>query len=206
MTLVVSLGTLILPTSLTAAGTAATAAGALGATSAAAGVGAAGGALSGALIGSTAAGLSGLGAGIAGTVGAAALGGVGAGINEVVESADAADAAAKADVARGVANQPKLAAGLTPAQAPGAAAAAANPLAGIGSDQPIQGAAEGGIMMAKGGHIPLKDGAYVIPADVVSALGNGSTKAGGAFLRQLIEAVKDESTKRHGLGAVHKDA
>ena len=183
MTLVVSIGASLLG-SLgvgTAAGTAATAAGALGATSAAAGVGAAGGALSGALIGSTAAGLSGLGAGIAGTVGAAALGGVGAGINEAVESADAADAAAKADVARGVANQPKLAAGLTPAQAPGAAAAAAaNPLAGIGSDQPIQGAAEGGIMRAKGGHIPLKDGAYVIPADVVSALGNGSTKAGGS--------------------------
>lgn len=204
MTLVVSLGTLILPTSLTAAGTAATAAGALGATSAAAGVGAAGGALSGALIGSTAAGLSGLGAGIAGTVGAGALGAVGAGINEAVTSADAADAAAKADAARGIANQPQLAAGLAPAQAPGAAAA--NPLAGIGSDKPIQGAAEGGIMMAKGGHIPLKDGAYIIPADVVSALGNGSTKAGGAFLRQLIEAVKDESTKRHGLGAVHKYA
>jgi hypothetical protein len=207
MTLVVSLGALILPGSLTAAGTAATTAGALGAASAGAGVGAAGGALSGALIGGTAgtaAGLSSLGAGIAGTVGAGALGAAGAGINEMVQSADAADAAAKADAARGIANQPTLAAGLAPAQAP--AAAAAVPLAGIGSEKPVQGAAEGGIMMAKGGHVPLKDGAYIIPADVVSALGNGSTKAGGQFLRQLIESVKSESTKRHGLGAVHKHA
>lgn len=188
MTLVVSIGTTILGGSLLGAGAAGT------------------GVLAGATLSGVASGL-GTGAAIAaGTVGAGTLGAVGAGINEMVESADAADAAAKADVARGVANQPQLAAGLTPAQAPGAAAAAANPLAGIGSDQPIQGAAEGGIMMAKGGHIPLKDGAYVIPADVVSALGNGSTKAGGAFLRQLIEAVKDESTKRHGLGAVHKAA
>ena len=189
MTLVVSIGTTILGGSLLGAGAAGT------------------GVLAGATLSGVASGL-GTGAAIAaGTVGAGTLGAVGAGINEAVESADAADAAAKADVARGVANQPKLAAGLTPAQAPGAAAAAAaNPLAGIGSDQPIQGAAEGGIMRAKGGHIPLKDGAYVIPADVVSALGNGSTKAGGAFLRQLIEAVKDESTKRHGLGAVHKAA
>jgi hypothetical protein len=203
MTLVVSLGALILPGSLTAAGTAATTAGALGAASAGAGVGAAGGALSGALIGGTAgtaAGLSSLGAGIAGTVGAGALGAAGAGINEMVQSADAADAAP----ARGVANQPTLAAGLAPAQAP--AAAAAGPLAGIGSENSMQGAAEGGIMMAKGGHVPLKDGAYIIPADVVSALGNGSTKAGGQFLRQLIESVKDEATKRQGLGAVHKQS
>ena len=203
MTLVVSIGTSILGTlgASTAAGSV------LGAASAGAGVGAAGGALSGALIGGTAgtaAGLSSLGAGIAGTVGAGALGAAGAGINEMVQSADAADAAAKADVARGVANQPTLAAGLAPAQAP--AAAAAGPLAGIGSENSMQGAAEGGIMMAKGGHVPLKDGAYIIPADVVSALGNGSTKAGGEFLRQLIESVKGESTKRHGLGAVHKQS
>lgn len=186
MTLVVSIGSTILGGSLLGAGAAGT------------------GVLAGATLSGVASGL-GTGAAIAaGTVGAGVLGGVGAGINEAVESADAADAAAKADVARGVANQPQLAAGLAPAQAPGAAAA--NPLAGIGSDQPIQGAAEGGIMRAKGGRIPLKDGAYIIPADVVSALGNGSTKAGGAFLRQLIEAVKDEATKRQGLGAVYKHA
>jgi hypothetical protein len=66
------------------------------------------------------------------------------------------------------------------------------------------GMAHGGILNAKGGRVALNDGAYIIPADVVSALGNGSTKAGGEFLNRLLESVKGEAVKRQGLGAVHK--
>ena len=64
----------------------------------------------------------------------------------------------------------------------------------------------GSIGMAKGGQVPIKEGAYVIPADVVSALGNGSSKAGADFLYRLLYEVKVEATKRHGLGAVHASA
>jgi hypothetical protein len=61
--------------------------------------------------------------------------------------------------------------------------------------------------MAKGGKVPLTDGAFIIPADVVSALGNGSTKAGAAYLDRLLEEVKSVSSKRHGLGNLkHDDA
>jgi hypothetical protein len=42
-----------------------------------------------------------------------------------------------------------------------------------------------GLGMAEGGGVQLEEGQFVIPADVVSALGNGSTKAGAAFLNEF---------------------
>ena len=39
--------------------------------------------------------------------------------------------------------------------------------------------------LAHGGQVNLEDGQFIIPADVVSALGNGSTKAGAAFLDEF---------------------
>ena len=69
------------------------------------------------------------------------------------------------------------------------------PISGIGS-----------IGMAKGGQVPVRDGAYIIPADVVSALGNGSSKAGAEFLRRLMEEVKHNAVSRHGLGAARRAA
>jgi len=62
----------------------------------------------------------------------------------------------------------------------------------------------GSIGMARGGQVPVKNGAYIIPADVVSALGNGSSKAGAEFLRRLMEEVKREAVGRHGLGAARR--
>ena len=47
---------------------------------------------------------------------------------------------------------------------------------------PFAGFAEGGLTTLKGGGIAMRDGQYVIPADVVSAIGNGSSKAGAKFL------------------------
>ena len=38
---------------------------------------------------------------------------------------------------------------------------------------------------AEGGEVPLEDGQFILPADIVSALGNGSTKAGAHFLDQF---------------------
>ena len=63
------------------------------------------------------------------------------------------------------------------------------PLAGLGN-------------MAKGGSVTVGDSAYIIPADVVSALGNGSTKAGAEFLNRLMDEIKKQSVKRQGLGAM----
>jgi hypothetical protein len=42
---------------------------------------------------------------------------------------------------------------------------------------------------AKGGAIHLQDGAFIVPADVVSAIGNGSTKAGAKYLDHLFTAI-----------------
>ncbi len=189
MTLVVSIGAAILPASMTAVGT-----GALAAGTTAAGVGAAGGALSGAVIGSTAAGLSGLGALAAGTVGAGALAGAGLAVNEMTKGPP-----------KSTPNAPTLAAGLDPAMEATRAnvAPAQAPLSGLGA---IGQAEQKPIGMARGGQVPIKEGAYVIPADVVSALGNGSSKAGADFLQRLLQEVKVEATKRHGLGAVHDRA
>lgn len=49
---------------------------------------------------------------------------------------------------------------------------------------PFASFAEGGLTTLKGGGIAMRDGQYVIPADVVSAIGNGSSKAGAKFLEQ----------------------
>lgn len=42
---------------------------------------------------------------------------------------------------------------------------------------------------AKGGQLHLRDGSFIIPADVVSAIGNGSTKAGAQYLDHLFRAI-----------------
>lgn len=44
--------------------------------------------------------------------------------------------------------------------------------------------AEGGLTTLRGGGIAMREGQYVVPADVVSAIGNGSSKAGAKFLEQ----------------------
>lgn len=49
---------------------------------------------------------------------------------------------------------------------------------------PFGGFAEGGLTTLRGGGIAMREGQYVIPADVVSAIGNGSSKAGAKFLEQ----------------------
>ena len=62
------------------------------------------------------------------------------------------------------------------------------PSSGIGG----KGWAEGGIatiQAARGGSVRLKNGDYIVPADVVSALGNGSTKAGAKYLTHLCNAL-----------------
>ena len=75
------------------------------------------------------------------------------------------------------------------------------PMASLGSI----GRATGGLTaLAHGGQVPLKDGAYIIPADVVSALGNGSSKAGAEYLRHLMVAVRKEAVGRQGMGAAKK--
>ena len=42
-----------------------------------------------------------------------------------------------------------------------------------------------GAGLAGGGEVNLEDGQFILPADVVSALGNGSTKAGAQFLDEF---------------------
>jgi hypothetical protein len=43
--------------------------------------------------------------------------------------------------------------------------------------------------LAHGGSVNLENGQFIIPADVVSALGNGSTKAGAKFLDEFFGKV-----------------
>lgn len=72
-------------------------------------------------------------------------------------------------------------------QSPYTAQAAEDPMFGRKSgfmSSPFEGWAEGGLTTLKGGGIAMRDGQYVIPADVVSAIGNGSSKAGAKFLEQ----------------------
>lgn len=45
----------------------------------------------------------------------------------------------------------------------------------------------GGRSLAHGGDVNLQSGQFVIPADIVSDLGNGDTKAGMEFLKQFFE-------------------
>jgi hypothetical protein len=51
---------------------------------------------------------------------------------------------------------------------------------------------------APGGPIRVSDGEYIIPSDVVSALGNGSTKAGAAHLAKLIQDTRASWGKQVG--------
>lgn len=146
------------------------------------------------IVGGTTAGVG------AGVVGAAALGSTAGGMAGASE-AEAAKLA-KTNAQGTAANQAALAlpAGVTP----GMSAAQVTQ----GSGDPLKGlagAATGGLVsLARGGKVPLSDGAYIIPADVVSALGNGSSKAGAEFLRRLMAEVKQEAVHRHGLGAARK--
>lgn len=95
---------------------------------------------------------------------------------------------------------PEAPANVTPGLAPGLPAAMKTKH--LYNDGTISGM--GSIGMAGGGQVPVKNGAYIIPADVVSALGNGSSKAGAEFLRRLMDGVKVEATKRYGLGAARR--
>lgn len=135
----------------------------------------------------------------AGVVGTAALGATAGGMAGASE-ADAAKLA-KTNAQGTAANQAAMA--LPAGVAPGMSAAQVTQ----GSGDPLKGlgAATGGLVsLARGGQIPLSDGAYIIPADVVSALGNGSSKAGAEFLKRLMTEVKKEAVHRHGLGAAKK--
>ena len=61
--------------------------------------------------------------------------------------------------------------------------------------------AEGGyasLHAAHGGSVQVRDGAFVIPADVVSALGNGSSKAGAKYLTQLFKNLEQGPPKKAG--------
>jgi hypothetical protein len=51
---------------------------------------------------------------------------------------------------------------------------------------------------APGGPIKVSDGEFIVPADVVSALGNGSTKAGAAHLAKLIQDTRASWGKQVG--------
>jgi len=128
----------------------------------------------------------------AGALGAGTVGAVGYGASQMMKGPP-----------KSTPNVPTLAPGLSPAMTASQVntSAPATPLSGLASigQQKAPG-------MAHGGQVPLKNGAYIIPADVVSALGNGSSKAGAEFLRRLMEEVKHNAVGRHGLGAVKRDA
>ena len=120
--------------------------------------------------------------------------------NSMVDAQAAASKAASEDAARAgtFANQNQ--AGMNRVQGLGLGSSS-GPLSALGSI----GRATGGLTaLAHGGQVPLKDGAYIIPADVVSALGNGSSKAGAEFLRHLMMEVRKESVNIQGLGAAKK--
>jgi hypothetical protein len=118
----------------------------------------------------------------------------------IIDAQDAAAKAASEDKARGLDFANQGGSGLAGVRAAGLSDGT-GPLGGLGSI----GRATGGITaLAHGGQIPLGDGAYIIPADVVSALGNGSSKAGAEYLRQLMVAVRKEAVGRQGMGAAIK--
>jgi hypothetical protein len=69
--------------------------------------------------------------------------------------------------------------------------------AGSGIDQGDRGEAAGGLItLAKGG---MASGGFVVPADVVSALGNGSTDAGLRSLNVMLGKIKPIKGKGDGL-------
>jgi hypothetical protein len=135
--------------------------------------------------------------GLTGLAGAAGIQYTG---NQMIDAQAAASKAASEDAARAgtFANQNQ--AGMNRVQGLGLGSSS-GPLSALGSI----GRATGGLTaLAHGGQVPLKDGAYIIPADVVSALGNGSSKAGAEFLRHLMMEVRKESVNIQGLGAAKK--
>lgn len=120
----------------------------------------------------------GLSAGLAtGVVGAATLAGIG-GVGAMISDSVSQDAAARqADKRQGIAN---AAAGAPSSMATSMYSAPTTPISSGGQ----QYFATGGLTsLAKGG-VNLQDSDYIIPADVVSALGNGSSKAGARYLDQ----------------------
>jgi hypothetical protein len=91
-------------------------------------------------------------------------------------------------------------AGVTGMQADAANKAAMGNLAAANQEEQMQiegaqrlgnqiygGMGGGGMGMAAGGGVKLEEGQFIVPADVVSALGNGSTKAGAAFLKDFFD-------------------
>lgn len=152
----------------------------------------------GALPASVAGAITGAGIG-AGTVGAITIGGTAGAVGGMAgASAAEADKAKQADQRQGAANA--AVAGTAPAAASSlyaaAPAASATPIAS--GDQKIF--ATGGIAaLAKGGHgVRLEDSDYIIPADVVSALGNGSSKAGARYLQEQLAKLNSVG----GVGAL----
>ena len=120
--------------------------------------------------------------------------------HSMVNAQDAATKAASEDKARGLDFASQGSSGLAAVRAAGLPDGS-GPLGGLGSI----GRATGGITaLAHGGQVPLGDGAYIIPADVVSALGNGSSKAGADYLRRLMVEVRKEAVGRQGMGAAKK--
>ena len=81
---------------------------------------------------------------------------------------------------------------------------------------PPEGMAEGGLLNGPGSGkddlIPatingqeearLSDGEFVLPADVVSKLGDGSTKAGASQLYKLIEMIRQKDAQTSGLASL----
>lgn len=121
--------------------------------------------------------ITGLGIG-AGTVGATVIGGAaaaGMGIDAAITEGDMQ----RADKKQTAAN---AAAAAAPAAATNLYSAPTAPISSGGQ----QYFATGGLTsLAKGGSsMRLEDSDYIIPADVVSALGNGSSKAGARYLDQ----------------------
>jgi len=130
--------------------------------------------------------------------------GTGAGSEYTIQGVKAQDAinatASEEDKARGLDFASQGSSGLAGVRAAGLPDGS-GPLGGLGSI----GRATGGITaLAHGGQVPLGDGAYIIPADVVSALGNGSSKAGADYLRRLMIEVRKEAVGRQGMGAAKK--
>jgi hypothetical protein len=120
--------------------------------------------------------------------------------NSIIDAQDAVAKAAAEDKARGLDFANQISSGLAGVRAAGLPEGT-GPLGGLGSI----GRATGGITaLAHGGQVALGDGAYIIPADVVSALGNGSSKAGADYLRRLMIEVRKEAVGRQGMGAAKK--
>ena len=71
---------------------------------------------------------------------------------------------------------------------------------GSGNTGPYKFFADGGEVDEEG--VDLRDSDYIIPADVVSALGNGSTEAGARVLEAMLERIvkQGEIVRRHAQG------